>query len=599
MSDINQLTLEHGLIALNKRFDLVLCLECDQYVGHSPTDNWSTYKNKIVKHLNKHRGKLRRALLSEIERSQLTKFLNREIGDDLNLLKPSGNFHLLSTREGLQTPNLVLYKSRKSNIAEALLCGVEQCIHTVLKTKNWRHRLREHCKQQHRERNEDEAVAVLVQELHLNSFFLIGKVGCETVHQSGNEMCFINQQTNDFVPAPPQESERLHALDILHSHEQEEKSTYIAKWEKFLRKEISIEKVKILFSDSIEVSKQIDELVQAWFQTINEEWTEKVEDNYSLQDTIMRHMKDETFHKIFKISAVKSKGVKLVHSMLLFGCNWFFLYSKSEIPAKWAGLFDSSAISCLSALTSSFMDDAPARDLSQQTVLVYDFLESLTSLKVQLKDAIITCLMPSAFLIAWVFREGLDRVNLHLRNVSSLAYAFENVCRLHCCIQYVRSGDIKYLERVRLNNENDAIGPFPTSLELAHQIFKRTKPFVISPHLKMEPIESADTSLHRFQNGSRWSIDRQRMALDEVLAEFDDELYNITRGFRFFDASYGVFNETGDIILQDTALNDRPGFGLTVPLDELEHASDKFSGRTPSEFSELRRVDKVMKVCND
>lgn len=61
-------------------------------------------------------------------------------------------------------------------------------------------------------------------------------------------------------------------------------------------------------------------------------------------------------------------------------------------------------------------------------------------------------------------------------------------------------------------------------------MFKRTKVFAVNPQVKMQKLVSRDNTLVRFVNGSLWSFDRQRIALAEALAEFDDLVFQFGKG---------------------------------------------------------------------
>jgi hypothetical protein len=61
-------------------------------------------------------------------------------------------------------------------------------------------------------------------------------------------------------------------------------------------------------------------------------------------------------------------------------------------------------------------------------------------------------------------------------------------------------------------------------------VFKRTKVFAINPQIKMQKLDSRDQTLVRFANGSLWSFDRRRIALEEALADFDELIYQFGKG---------------------------------------------------------------------
>lgn len=61
-------------------------------------------------------------------------------------------------------------------------------------------------------------------------------------------------------------------------------------------------------------------------------------------------------------------------------------------------------------------------------------------------------------------------------------------------------------------------------------MFKRTKVFAVNPQIKLVELTSRDKTLVRFPNGSLWSFDRRRIAMEEAIAEFDDLMFQFGRG---------------------------------------------------------------------
>jgi hypothetical protein len=281
-------------------------------------------------------------------------------------------------------------------------------------------------------------------------------------------MVFISQHITEQGPSPEEVDLHLPMLEILEGSRKETDETYVGKWEKFFRLKISEKLLLELFSDPCsEINRDVLlKLIDAWLISCEEVWIRDIEQNFSLQQQLMKHHEDASFfQKSFRLQAVKSKGRYLLLGFLSFCLNWRLAKAGGRMPEIWVDLLSAECVSQLDGLLLELKADV----INQQTF--DDFLELIFMCKSPLKDANVLTHVVSAYLIGWVFREGLNHAPKHLRNASQGAYAFENVIRLHSAVQYVKTEKSDVLERVKLQSTTSE-GTFINVIELAHQVRK-------------------------------------------------------------------------------------------------------------------------------
>lgn len=586
------------VIALNSKYDLVLCLQCDHYITHCSNDSWSSYATKVFKHINNHRHKDEKPNLTNEEKSHISSFLTSYAERNNSEEKPSDEFKKLSSREGLLSPNIVLFKQTQPKIVEGYICNIDDCAYTNGNAKNWRQRMNIHHKKEHPNISEPSSIKVQLQELNLNTLLLIGRIGSDIQFQSESDIIFMDS-CKSVVEGSSEDADvsRLCVLEKLEYYGQAGSESYVADWEYFIRNEVTLELTQKLFQEDISLKPCIEAIIEAWFQDIEIFWRNCIKPNYALREVLMKYDERAPITKVFKLKPVKTKGNLLLRELLVFGMNFASL-DDFAVPAAWRDLFESHIIALLRELHELCkLEDA---QLTLKIELVNKFVDNLTKAKYSLKESIATSTMPSAFLVAWIFRQGLERVQVNLRNVSSKAYAYENICRIFCARLYIEAeNDDSVLDRIRrITTDETGRLQYRTSLDMAHQIFQLTSPFRGGQgEIKMEPITSSDVTLYRFPNGSLWGLDRQRLALSRALADFDEILYNLYNSFNFFDSAEGVFSDDGEILFQDIMTNNRQGYGLTVDLEvQFQSKQQALNGKVIRELLDLKRVNGIIKV---
>jgi hypothetical protein len=578
-------------IAINTAHDLVLCVECDSYIECANGDTWLGYFNKSVKHLNKHRSNNGLKVLSESERLEICAFFKFYVQGDLSLNQPNIDINSLFGRDAFENPQPALFKVNKTNICDGYLCNIQTCAYIVVNAKNRLQKFKAHCKKLHNGCAPD-FCNVKVQEFRYNTFILLGRADIDVKFESEEVMIFLDPTKLADVaePAEPQNSEddenRGNLLESLYLAS-DANAPYFVKWEKFLRIEIGFNIVQSLFNK--DGKGEIKVWVDKWFEDKTKLWEARIEDNYALQERVMRYQKSGAFKKRLQLRPIKSKGLQLLFEILTFSFNFLNLSEQGLIPKIWTDLLSESSLVLLSALSK---EDDPQK----VTQLLDSYLQGLFSAEVELCREQLSILFPSAFLISWIFGNGNSDIIVRLRNVSSKAYAFENLVRFQSCLSYVEKGDDSVLQKIELEVERDNKS-WSTVTAQIHHIFKRTKPFSVSPQLKIEPLNSDDTSLHRLRNGSLWSVDRQRLALKQALADFDELCHDLGHGFIFYNESYGIFSANGEIICRDEIFTDTPGFGLSVSVNQLSRLNPLASdGKSVQEFLGLKKDGNMLKV---
>lgn len=454
------------LICLNKKYEIVLCLECDFYVSREPGDTWQTYYRKICKHINKHRKNGGIDALSQPERLRIFSFLELHVGAPLAVTKPTTDLGLHS-RDALENSREALYM-KESHIVDAVLCGFDECTFLVADAKNRLNRLKAHSKNTHNGMPIQQ-VSVKAQEVRLNTYFLLGYSNEALNLQSYNDgMVFMTQQVPEQFPSSEEADLHLPMLEILENSRKQTDETYVGKWEKFFRTEISESLLLELYSDGTSEIKReaLVLLIDAWLVGCEEVWFKSIEPNYSLQQLLMKHFEDAPlFQKAFRIQAVRRKGRYLLVGFLSFCLNWRAVKAGGRIPEIWSNLLSIECASQLDRLIVELKADICNPKTFDQ------FLDLIFEWKSPLKDANVLTHVVSAYLIGWVFRDGLIHAPKHLRNASQGAYAFENVIRLHSAAQYVETGEPDVLDRVKLKVTTPE-GTFINAIEFAHQVRK-------------------------------------------------------------------------------------------------------------------------------
>jgi hypothetical protein len=402
---------------------------------------------------------------------------------------------------------VILYKQNGAKLCEGYMCDVADCLYTNGNAKNWRQRMRAHYKKIHGGLTEPQFIHVQLQEINLNQLVLVGRTGIEALYQTEADMIFSAPRLGGQDP-PEVESPGLNVLQKLEYYNQSGSDRFIADWERFVRTELSLNLVATLFEEDTNLKSNLDAVVDAWFVSVTLCWNTEIASNYALRETLMKHEDDSQIFKSLKLKSIRTKSVPLLKELLWFAMNFCNL-EPAAIPPVWSTLFSSEALSACRSLHQVLPWEH--HTLENKVELVYTILDELTKAKYSLNKTIATCVMPSAFLITWIFRQGLSRVQLHLRNTSSKAYAYENLCRIVTAVLYMKyDRDTEILSRTRLQfSSASGHQVYRTSLDMAHQIFKLTSSFRSGQSLiKMEPIDSPDPTLHRFPNGAMWSLDR-------------------------------------------------------------------------------------------
>lgn len=450
-------------ICLNKKYGLVLCLECDYYISRVTGDTWQDYHRKICRHLNKHTKASAKDALTEAERLRIFSFLELNVGTSLAVTRP--NNLVLHSRDSLLNVRQALYM-KQSRIVSAVLCGVDGCDFVVADEKNRMNRLKAHNKTKHNGM-EIQQIPVKVQEFRLNNYLLLGPIDAMINLQAvDDEIVFMPKKVCDQPATSKDADQYLPMLELLEDARKQTEGNYVGKWEKFFRLKVSESLVMELFTqDTSGVSRDsLLPFVDAWLAHCEQIWSEKIEPNYSLQQLLMKHFEEANFvQKSFRYQAVQRKGRYLLVGFLGFCMSWRMAKSNGRIPPMWNDLLSSTSQSYLEILvseleTSSFNFES-----------VHQFLNSIFETKVHLQDANVLNNIVSVYLIGWIYREGLEHAPKHLRNASQGAYAFENLIRLHSAVCYVHSGEASALDRVRLQVVN-AEGIFVNVMEFAHQV---------------------------------------------------------------------------------------------------------------------------------
>lgn len=457
------------LVALNKKYELVLCLECDFYINREPGDSWQIYYRKICKHLTKDRRNNGLEPLSRCERLKIFGFLELQVGSPLSVTKPNTDLEI-HFRQAVVSPREALHM-KESHIVDAVLCGFDGCTFLVADTKNRLNRLKCHSKSCHNG-FPIQQILVKAQEIRLNTYFLLGLSSEQVVLQSSDDIVYMVQSEERLpVPGEPEqlcllEESRLPMLEILDSARKETDESYVGKWEKFFRIEISESILLNLFSgETSEIQTDtLQKLIDAWLKSCEDVWFRSIEPNYSLQQLLMKHFDEATFfQKSFRIQAVRRKGRYLLLGFLTFCINWMTAKGNGTLPEVWANLLPSASVSHLVRLAAEIKSDVIEPKTLDQ------FLDSIFKCRLPLKDANVFVHVISAYLIGWIFKDGMLHALKNLRNASQGAYAFENIIRLHSATRYVESGESSILDRVKLQVIT-LDGTFVHAMEFAHQV---------------------------------------------------------------------------------------------------------------------------------